>query len=98
LYSTSLRTPILKSAELDTNYDGKMDRLEMSVQLPIAVNEKITSVTSLTYFNVQLNSAAKYFFDAVGYINYESGNPIGEVNIEGDLILRQTWPLSAYGG
>lgn len=84
--------------EMDDNNDGKMDRLEISAQLPVAANEKITGVSSLIYFDFQLNSVAKYLFDSVAFINFESGSPIAQLQIEGDLKLRQTWPLSAYGG
>lgn len=88
----------MRSAEVDVNRDGRVDRLEMAVQLPLAKNEKITSVTSLVFFDVKLNSIAKYTFDAVSFINYEAGSAMGKLEIDGDLLLRQTWPLSAYGG
>lgn len=98
LFTGTLRAPILRSAEVDVNRDGRVDRLEMAVQLPLAKNEKITSVTSLVFFDVKLNSIAKYTFDAVSFINYEAGSAMGKLEIDGDLLLRQTWPLSAYGG
>lgn len=98
LFADSLRTPIIRSAEIDNNRDGRMDRLEIAVQLPLANNEKIISMSSLVYFDVQLNSIAKYTFDAVSFANYEAGSAIGKLEMEGDLLLRQTWPLSAYGG
>lgn len=88
----------MRSAEVDVNRDGRVDRLEMAVQLPLAKNEKITSVTSLVFFDVKLNSIAKYTFDAVSFINYEASSAMGKLEIDGDLLLRQTWPLSAYGG
>lgn len=89
---------MFRSAELDDNRDGLVDRLEVSAQLPLAANEKITGVSCLVYFDVQLNSIAKYLFDAVVLLNYESGTPFAKVNLEGDLKLRQTWPLNSYGG
>lgn len=98
LFSSDLRTPIFRSAEMDDNRDGITDRLELSVQLPVSSTEKITGFTTLVYFDVQLNSVAKYLVDSVIFINYESGSPIGKLNIEGDMKLRQTWPLSSYGG
>lgn len=93
-----MRAPLFRSAEVDTNRDGLNERLEISAQLPLQSNEKITSMTTLLFFNVQLNSIAKYVFDSVGFINYESGSPIADLQIDGDLLVRQTWPLSTYGG
>lgn len=93
-----MRAPLFRSAEVDSNRDGLNERLEISAQLPLQNNEKITSVTTLLYFNVQFNSIAKYVFDSVGFINYESASPITSLQIDGDLLVRQTWPFSAYGG
>jgi hypothetical protein len=64
----------------------------------VAANEKITGVSCAVYFDVQLNSIAKYLFDAVIFANYESGTPIAKLDMEGDMKIRLSWPLSAYGG
>lgn len=98
LFSSSVRTPIFRTAEIDDNNDGLSDRLEVSANLPVAANEKITGVSCAVYFDVQLNSIAKYLFDAVIFANYESGTPIAKLDMEGDMKIRLSWPLSAYGG
>lgn len=83
---------------MDDNHDGLVDRLEVSANLPVAANEKITGMSCAFYFDVQLNSIAKYLFDAVIFTNYESGTPIAKLDMEGDMKIRLSWPLSAYGG
>ena len=93
-----LRMPLLKSAELDDNRDGKIDRIELSVQMPLAPTETVNSFTALVYCNSQISSKARYIFDTVSYINYESMSAMMQLNMDGDFLLRQTWPLSAKGG
>jgi transmembrane protein 231 len=98
LFSSNLRTPVFRSAELDENSDGRTDRLEISAQLPVSSNEKITGLSSLIYFDVKLNSIAKYLTDSVLFVSFESGSAMANLQVEGDMKIRQTWPLSSYGG
>lgn len=98
LYSNSLRVPFLSSAVQDDNFDGKTDRLEINVQMPLAMDERITGLTAVVYFDVKISDKAKYFFDAVAFTNFESANSMASITIDGDLLFRQTWPLSGKGG
>lgn len=75
-----------------------MDRLEVNVMMPLAATESITGFSAIFYHDVELYSEAKYVFDTMTYIHHESSTPLSKVDIDGDLILRQTWPLSAKGG
>jgi hypothetical protein len=93
-----VKFPILKSATLDDNRDGKMDRLEMSVALPLTKNELIYGFDCLIYYKSKLSSRAKVLFDTVSLIGYESGTPMEKVSIDGDFKLRQTYPFNVYGG
>jgi len=98
LNSESLRIPILKSVELDDNRDGLTDRIEVNVQMPISKQEKILGASGLFYFDVQISSKARYIFDSMAFVNYESAAAIRNLYVDGDLIMRQTWPFSAQGG
>jgi hypothetical protein len=98
LFSSHLRIPILRSAELDDNRDGITERIELGIQLPLFPAEKVTKFTALVYHDVELKDKARCLFDAVSYISYESGLSLGSVHIDGDIIIRQTWPLEVKGG
>jgi len=98
LHTETLRIPLFQSAELDDNRDGRTDRLELGIQMPLAPDECIYSLNSIVYFDVKFETVAKYEFDAVSYINFESTSCITKVDIDGDLMFRQSWPLSAKGG
>eukprot|EP01040_Poterioochromonas_malhamensis_P000191 gene191-197_t len=98
LYSSNVKFPIVRSAILDDNRDGKMERLELSVALPLTNQEQIYGFDCLIYYETKLSSRAKYIFDAVSLIGYESSTAANKISIDGDLILRQTYPFSVYGG
>lgn len=96
--SDYLRIPVFQSSELDDNRDGITDRIEINLQMPLSPFENIYGFSALIYCNTKLQSKVKYIFDAVSYATFESMSPISKVTIDGDLLFRQTWPLSAKGG
>jgi hypothetical protein len=98
LYAAHLRIPLFQSAELDDNRDGRIDRLEIAMQMPLAPTESVYGFTALVYCNSKLESKAKYIFDTASYVNYESASAITQLNMDGDFVLRQTWPLTVKGG
>ncbi len=98
MHVNSLRTPVLQSAEFDDNRDGLTDRMELSVQMPLGGDEVVTGMTAMLMQRVSFSAKARYVFDAAAYINYESATPISQLTVDGDLVLRQTWPLTAKGG
>ena len=75
-----------------------MDRLEINIQMPIASDELIHGFTALVYYNVKFSEKVKYLIDAVSYVNYDSGGGMSALTLDGDLVLRQTWPLEGKGG
>lgn len=98
MHSSKLRLPLLQSAELDDNRDGKTDRLELIIQMPLSHVEHIYNFNALVCFKVKFNSKVKYIFDAVSLINYNSAVSLGHLFVDGDLILRQNKVLSSKGG
>lgn len=97
LYADNVRSPVFNSAEIDSNFDGKTDRIEINIKMPTMAGEHITGMSMLVYCNVVLDTKAKMYFDAVSYVNYESGSPMSKLTVDGDLVLRQTWPLNTKG-
>ncbi len=93
-----MRLPIVSSGELDDNRDGKMDRLEYSIVFPVSNDEVINSFNAVFFYEVSTNEKAKYVYEGISYINYESYSNIGKLDIDGDLMLKQSWPLAVKGG
>ena len=98
LNAARLRIPVFQSAELDDNRDGRIDRIEIAMQMPLAPTETINGFTALIYCNSQVDSKAKYIFDTASYVNYESNSAMTQLTMDGDFMLRQTWPLTVKGG
>jgi len=98
LHSDSLRSPVLQSAEFDDNLDGITDRIEVSVQMPLQSTETISGMATMLMTEVELRDRARVKFDSATLVNYNSGSAINNVHVEGDVTLRQTWPLSVRGG
>jgi hypothetical protein len=66
--------------------------------MPIKPTEQILSFNAVFLNEVTLSTKGKYVFESASYVNYESASGIGNLYIDGDLMFRQTWPLSAIGG
>ena len=75
-----------------------MDRLELNIQMPLTKDESISQVSIISYYDVKLSSKAKYAFDAVSYFTYDGSSALSKLSVDGDLTLRQTWPLLVLGG
>lgn len=98
LYSDYVRYPLLQSNEVDTNLDGKIDRIEINVQMPVQSYENIHDINCLVFHDVQFNGKAKLLIDAVSHVSYSSAVPVSAVHLDGDMVFRQTWPLAVKGG
>jgi transmembrane protein 231 len=88
----------MQSAQLDDNNDGLPDRFEFNIVLPLADSERITGVSVVFFFAVQLLDQVRYTFDALAYYNYDGGVPIGSLFVGGDFVLKQGIPLLSKGG
>ncbi len=98
LNSESLRIATVQSTEQDDNRDGRTDRIELSILVPLSPNETVTGFTALVYCDVKLSTKARYLFDAAALVQHESGAGMTALWADGDLLLRQTWALTAKGG
>jgi hypothetical protein len=97
VYGSDLRVPLVRSARQDGNRDGKMDSLELSLQTPLGIHEDAVGFSVLLFMRVKLPSKTKYIFDAVVHSSFYGGIPVSGVLIEGDLLVRQSWPLDSKG-
>lgn len=98
LYSRNLRIPIVHTIVQDDNRDGLPDRFEFSVAMPLSPQESVKRVVILLYYDVTFSKKAKINFDAISFLDHESSLPLAGLHADGDLLLRQTIPLSSKGG
>ncbi|CAN0345140.1 unnamed protein product [Ascophyllum nodosum] len=93
-----VRAAVVKSFASDTNSDGLVDRLVLNARLPLNSDEEVTSVKMLAFFRTRLRDRVRMEMDNLAY--FEGGSTLaGEaLRVEGNFRLRQTWPLSVYGG
>ncbi|CAM9222905.1 unnamed protein product, partial [Phaeothamnion confervicola] len=98
LYQAALRVPLIQSRSVDMNSDGLPDRVTLNVQMPMAAAEKVYSFKALVFFQTQLQDRAKLGMDTVAYAEATTGLPARAVALDGDFLLRQTWPLAVGGG
>lgn len=98
LMGDRVRGAVVRSSEVDTNLDGSMDRLEVGVQLPLTSSEHITGMHAFFYCDTVLKKFARFKFDSVSFVSHDSGFPMGNLDVSGNLMLKQTRALGQRGG
>ena len=98
LYSADLRLPVLRATPLDTNRDGRVDRFVAEVAMPLLPSEHIYSAQVANLFTVRLKDRARLEFEALAFAEKEAGLPGAGLYVDGDFVLKQTWPLKPIGG
>lgn len=98
MHGSNVRSPLIESAEFDDNKDGINERIDISLKMPLKPTEQISGMSAIFVYDVTLQDRAKVKFDAVSLVNYNSGSSITNVRIDGDVKLRQTWPVQVKGG
>lgn len=53
-HSSSVRVPLVQSAEMDENGDGLADRLDLTLQTPVVPGENIYSATLLLFLEYRV--------------------------------------------
>jgi hypothetical protein len=84
---------------MDDDRDGLVDRIEIGIQLPLLDSETITRLEALIFHEVRFENKAKVKFDALSHLHYTSGGvPMGQLQMDGNVIVKQFWPLRVKGG
>ncbi len=98
LYPNSQRPATIRSHVDDINDDGIQDIIYINAMIPLNEGERATSITIRSLLRVTLRERARLQFDAIAY-HYTSGGVPGQaLNVDGNLHLRQTYPLQIGGG
>jgi hypothetical protein len=98
LFADQVRFPVLQSSELDTNNDGKADRLEISLQMPLNSDEDIYTATVFVYHDVLFNGKTKLLIDSGSYLQYSYSVPMASLTADGPINFKQTVSLGVKGG
>jgi hypothetical protein len=98
VFNRALRIPVIRSAEIDEDYDGVYDRLELSATMPLETGEAIYSAKIFIFFQLKLSKWAKLITHTMGYASYASPLAGTGYFLDGDLDFKQTWPLPVRGG
>jgi len=93
----NLRIPMVRSTETDVNGDGKFDRLNFTVQLPLLSSESITSLQMILVFDYKLYRMSTFQMESLAYITSSSSSPGASFTTFGDLKLHQKVPLRHRG-
>jgi len=98
LFPDTARMGLAQSREVDSNYDGLVDSIELNLQLPVQRTEQIREFSMLALFETTLSNRVRMVFEAAAFVQSSGGVPGAGVTVDGDLELRQTYPLYARGG
>ena len=98
MHGNQFRPATIQSAEMDDDRDGINERLEFNMVMPLAPNEQVTGVSAVLLNDVTISERARYQFDAATLISFDGGSAINNLRVDGDVMVRQSWPLSTKGG
>ncbi|KAG7473214.1 hypothetical protein MATL_G00093330 [Megalops atlanticus] len=97
LQGGNLRIPSVSAREEDLNRDGKLDRLNLQIDLPLTPDEQIYSVQLLLTFSYQLYRMSALTMQTLVYVQHASPVAGSRLFVDGDLRLQQRVPLAHRG-
>uniref|UniRef100_UPI00398E4CF4 transmembrane protein 231 isoform X2 n=1 Tax=Pristiophorus japonicus TaxID=55135 RepID=UPI00398E4CF4 len=97
LQGDNLRVPLVTAMEEDQNQDGKMDRLNFHLELPLQSSEQVYSVQFILTFSYQLFRMSTFIMQSMAYVYFSSSIPGSQLTVNGDLKLQQREPLRHRG-
>ncbi|KAM5137879.1 transmembrane protein 231 [Mantella aurantiaca] len=97
LIGGSLRIPLVSAREEDSNQDGKMDKLNFRLELPLLRTENVYGVQLILTFSYQLYRMSTFVMQSMAFIQHTSPIPGAQLYINGDLRLQQRQPLRHQG-
>ncbi len=89
----TFRAASTTSREIDTDFDGVMDRLVMEIKMPLKANEYVHGVQSIALVNYRLDTHVRMEMESLLYSHHESGLAGSKFSSTGDLNLRQMRPI-----
>ncbi|XP_063052220.1 transmembrane protein 231 [Engraulis encrasicolus] len=97
LLGSNLRIPMVSAREEDQNQDGKMDLLNLQLEIPLLAEEQVYSVQLLLTFSYQLFRMSTVVMQNLAFVQHSSAVPGSQLFVSGDLRLEQRSPLPHRG-
>lgn len=97
LLNDQIRVPTIKSTESDWNRDGKLDGIDMELEMPVDDNENVLAVKLFLLFDVKIHRFSSVQMQGLAYVNSMTSLASTGMSISGDLSLVQKQPLSHKG-
>lgn len=97
LLGDTLRIPMVSVREEDQNQDGKLDQLNLQLELPLRPEEQVYSIQLLLMFSYQLFRMSTVVMQTLAFVQHSSPVPGSQLFVSGDLRLEQRAPLPHRG-
>ncbi|KAK3732038.1 hypothetical protein RRG08_026425 [Elysia crispata] len=97
LLQSKLRIPIIKAREDDLNHDGKYDRLDLNIEVPMLATDQVVGVKLLLFFYYRLRRFSQFHMESLAYIEHSSGVSGSSLQVFSDLSLQQKQLLGHKG-
>ncbi|XP_069491559.1 transmembrane protein 231 [Ambystoma mexicanum] len=97
LQGDNLRIPLVSAIEVDTNQDGKMDKLNLKLELPMQSTEAIQSVQLILTFTYRLYRMSTFVMQSMAFLQFYSPLAGAQLYVNGILKLQQRQPLNHRG-
>jgi hypothetical protein len=91
-HSNNFRPASLSCNHHDYNLDDVVDRIHISGRFPMK-NETVNSLQIIVFVNYSLKRHVKIDMESILYFDYHGSYPGSQLDLTGDLILRQNAPI-----
>ncbi|PRP78761.1 hypothetical protein PROFUN_00934 [Planoprotostelium fungivorum] len=92
-----LRTPSVTVANRDYNFDGKIDEIELRIQIPLDSSETINGFDVLLFFNYSLTTSLHLNMTGAVHLRLESSTPSSAFTNSGKLQMNQIQQIYVPG-
>lgn len=92
--SQIVRVPTIQASEQDMDSDGRIDRFEVSVRLPLTATDSVQKVSAALFFEVALTESVQLTMESMVFVQESTSLPSSRLDIFGDLAFVQRNPLS----
>eukprot|EP00095_Tigriopus_kingsejongensis_P000574 maker-scaffold372_size192401-snap-gene-0.39 protein:Tk00574 transcript:maker-scaffold372_size192401-snap-gene-0.39-mRNA-1 annotation:"upf0513 transmembrane protein" len=97
MINSHLRVPTIRSSEPDDNGDGKLDALDLRIEIPLGPEEQVLGATLFLIFDAKLHRLSSVQFQGLAYIQAHSALSASGLTVYGDLHVVQKQPIAARG-